>query len=118
MAVSRSLGDFGFKGNKWLPPEEQKVSPQPELRIVTRDANVDELVILACDGVWDVMNNRMCYDTTRELLDVVGREDMAQVSEKLLQHCLERGSTDNLTSIVIVSPAIAPRTIEQSHSDR
>ena len=35
-----------------LPPEQQKVSPQPEIRVFKRDDAKDEVLILACDGVF------------------------------------------------------------------
>jgi hypothetical protein len=36
MAVARALGDHSFKGNAELPPEEQMLSPVPDVVIVPR----------------------------------------------------------------------------------
>eukprot|EP01048_Picozoa_sp_COSAG05_P020448 COSAG05_NODE_3476_length_2036_cov_229.440372_1_plen_273_part_00 len=49
LAVSRSLGDFQYKDVN-LAPEAQMVSPVPEIKIVSRNPERDELLILACDG--------------------------------------------------------------------
>jgi serine/threonine protein phosphatase PrpC len=52
LAVSRCLGDFNYKLREDLPPEQQKVSPQPEIRVFKRDDVKDEVFILACDGAF------------------------------------------------------------------
>ncbi|CAM9536932.1 unnamed protein product, partial [Scytosiphon promiscuus] len=56
IATSRALGDFDFKSNPSRPPEEQMVSPVPELYTRERDPH-DHFLVLATDGVWDVMDN-------------------------------------------------------------
>jgi len=104
LAVSRCLGDFNYKQSKDLPPEKQKVSPQPEIRIFSRDAGADELMILACDGIWDVMTNQECCDEVRKLL-MEGEKDMGNCAEELLMMCLDKGSKDNMSAIVIAFPA-------------
>ncbi|CAN0484209.1 unnamed protein product, partial [Hapterophycus canaliculatus] len=57
LAVSRALGDFQYKDDH-LPVEECKVSPAPETRSVPRSPK-DEFLIVACDGIWDVMSNEV-----------------------------------------------------------
>lgn len=51
LAVSRGLGDFGFKARTDLPPHEQKVSCLPEI-VVHERTSWDEVLLLACDGLW------------------------------------------------------------------
>lgn len=60
LALSRALGDFVFKRNPSKPAEEQMVIalPDVETRTITEDW---EFVILACDGVWDVMTNAVSF---------------------------------------------------------
>merc|ERR1711934_554054 len=57
LAVSRALGDFEYKNVDGKGPTEQLVSPEPEFYIKERDESRDEFLVLACDGVWDVMSN-------------------------------------------------------------
>ena len=33
------------------------VSPEPEFYVKTREEDLDQFLVLACDGVWDVMSN-------------------------------------------------------------
>lgn len=57
LALSRALGDFAFKANYDLPPEEQIVTACPEVQTCTLTSEWDFLV-LACDGIWDVLQNQ------------------------------------------------------------
>lgn len=56
LAVSRALGDYEFKNVEGKGPCEQLVSPEPEVFVIDRHED-DEFLVLACDGVWDVMSN-------------------------------------------------------------
>lgn len=104
LAVSRGLGDFEYKQNAKLPPQEQKVSCLPDITIVSRDMRKDELLVLACDGIWDVMSNDECCNELRTIL-AEGEKSMGMVAEELLDVCLELGSKDNMSAIVITFPA-------------
>merc|ERR1712037_245832 len=84
LAVSRALGDFEYKNVDGKGPTEQLVSPEPEFYIKERDESRDEFLVLACDGVWDVMSN--------EEIDT----------------CLYKGSRDNMSIIIIAFPS-APK---------
>jgi protein phosphatase 2C family protein 2/3 len=59
LALSRALGDFVFKRNASMSPEEQMVIALPDVEV--RDVNEEwEFVLLACDGIWDVVTNEVC----------------------------------------------------------
>lgn len=53
LALSRALGDFVFKRNDKLPPEDQIVTAVPDIetRKITDEL---EFIVLACDGIFDV----------------------------------------------------------------
>jgi serine/threonine protein phosphatase PrpC len=68
LAVSRSLGDYQFKDRPDLSDFEQKISVQADVHDIERHVlcalyttsqaqEEDEFLILACDGIWDVMSN-------------------------------------------------------------
>ncbi|VDM95512.1 unnamed protein product [Thelazia callipaeda] len=67
LALSRALGDFGFKKNEQMPPEGQIVTACPD--VVVCDLTYDhEFIILACDGIWDVMSNQEVIEFCRSRL--------------------------------------------------
>lgn len=65
--MSRSIGDFIFKSNKKLKNYEQAVIAYPEVSIYDLTNEVD-FIILACDGVWDcVEDQKFCQEIDRRL---------------------------------------------------
>ncbi|CAF3432550.1 unnamed protein product [Rotaria socialis] len=56
LALSRALGDFVFKQNPDKKPEEQVVTAAPDVMLKTINEGW-EFVLLACDGIWDVLSN-------------------------------------------------------------
>lgn len=62
--MSRTLGDLQYKSDTSLSPEEQKITAFPDVRIIPL-TNEDEFIILACDGIWDVVDNQLCVDIVR-----------------------------------------------------
>ena len=57
LALSRALGDFEYKQNDLLPKHQQAVTAFPDVRVepITIDT---QFVLLACDGVWDVVTSQ------------------------------------------------------------
>ncbi|MBY0110324.1 MAG: protein phosphatase 2C domain-containing protein [Candidatus Babeliaceae bacterium] len=89
LAVSRALGD------KALNPF---VIPDPEItqRKLTHD---DEFLILACDGVWDVIENQQAIDTIKSSL--ARGYNCQEAADALKDQALVRGSTDNISVIIV-----------------
>lgn len=54
LAVSRGFGDFSYKLRGDKAPFEQRVSCEPDITIV--DRRPEQKLVIACDGVWDVLN--------------------------------------------------------------
>ena len=99
LAVSRALGDFEFKKDNHRGPCEQLVSPEPEVTVIDRGEK-DEFLVLACDGIWDVMeNNELC-----EFIQYRLRVDpsVQNVCSSVIDLCLHRGSRDNMSIIIVV----------------
>ena len=103
--VSRTIGDLDFKRNAALPHTEQMVVATPDVVAVQLQAG-DEFLIVACDGIWDVLSNQQAVDFVRRRL----KQGMAlrQVCEEMCDHCLAvdlkgmcRGA-DNMSVIVVV----------------
>eukprot|EP00298_Acanthocystis_sp_HF-20_P010857 c19089_g2_i1.p1 GENE.c19089_g2_i1~~c19089_g2_i1.p1 ORF type:complete len:291 (-),score=104.28 c19089_g2_i1:96-944(-) len=85
LAVTRSLGDHALK---------EFVVPFPHTSEVPL-SYADEFVIIACDGLWDVVSDQGAVDFVRGVLD--GKE----MSQKLVQKALDEGSTDNISVICL-----------------
>lgn len=116
LAVSRALGDYDYKCSPNLPPTEQLVSAEPDLDVIER-SDEDEFLILACDGVWDVMTNEdvVEYISSRLLVHA----DLKKVCEELLETCLAKGSRDNMSVILITFPAapqVSPGAVEKEEA--
>ncbi|CAL0321858.1 unnamed protein product [Lupinus luteus] len=106
LAMSRSIGDRYLK--PWIIPE-------PEVMFLPR-AKDDECLILASDGLWDVMTNEEVCDIARRRLLLwhkknglelpsergEGIDPAAQAAaEYLSNRALQKGSKDNITVIVV-----------------
>ncbi|CAF2805081.1 unnamed protein product [Rotaria sp. Silwood2] len=102
LAVSRALGDFEYKNNPNRRPDQQLVSPEPEITYYTRQTKQDEqiaFIVLACDGIWDVITNE-------ELAAyIIGRmrvtDDLCEIANSILDMCLYKGSKDNMSLVII-----------------
>ena len=89
LATSRGLGDFEYKNVAGLPPDKQYVSPIPDVTISDRESS-DEFIVLACDGIWDVMSNEDVLKFVRERVNI---EPLDRLSENLLDCCIEKVSS-------------------------
>jgi serine/threonine protein phosphatase PrpC len=108
LAVSRSLGDFFYKDTPELPAEKQKISPEAEMTAVERSAE-DEFLLVACDGIYDVMTNEAAVEFISNQLKAGYAPQ--EVTERLLDYCLHLGSRDNMSAIVVLFPA-APAKVD------
>ena len=102
LAVSRALGDFKHKDNTDLPAEQQAVSAEADIEWRRRDGT-EEFVLLACDGVWDVMSNEEAGGFVRQ--DLLHFEEkylsLACAMSDLVETCLMKGSRDNMSAVLI-----------------
>ena len=106
LAVSRALGDFSFKKNERLPPAQQMVSSVPDVTVVPRDNEGDQFVLLACDGVWDVMSNDEVCEFVLSKMKI--GYSLRQVCKALVHNCLR--SRDNVSVLIVALPAV-PKTL-------
>jgi protein phosphatase 1L len=85
LAVSRAFGDKLLK---------QYVVVDPEIREEVVDDTL-EFLILASDGLWDVVSNEEAVALTRSI------QDPEEAAKKLLQEAYKRESSDNITCVVV-----------------
>lgn len=94
LSVSRAFGDGDSK---------KFVSHHPDVykfKITTKD----KFIIIACDGLWDVISNHdavnfvleRCYDINKNRIN-----KKINIARKLAENALQLGSTDNITIIIV-----------------
>jgi serine/threonine protein phosphatase PrpC len=112
MAVSRSFGDFEYKAKPGLDTAEQAVTALPEVIVHARSPQ-DMYLLMACDGIWDVMTNEEVADFVAAKVDQAVANDetnvLSGVSYQLLEECLQRGSKDNLSVVLVALTATADK---------
>lgn len=101
LAVSRALGDFGYK-NATLEPKHQKISPHPDIEVHERTP-ADDVLILACDGLWDVMSSTEAVNTVREIYRS-GESNALLIAEEMIDLALDKGSKDNISAVIVKLP--------------
>lgn len=90
LAVSRALGDYEYKNVEGRGQCEQLVSPEPEISVRDREDEADEFLVLACDGIWDVMSNEdLCQFIHHQLLLT---DDLELIASQVIDTCLYKVS--------------------------
>ena len=111
LAVSRALGDFEYKDNAQMDAIEQLVSPEPEVTAVERNAEEDEFLVVACDGIWDEMTNEDLCAFVSSRLRIT--HDLEKICNEVIDTCLHKGSRDNMSIIIVTFPA-APKVSQEA----
>jgi protein phosphatase 1L len=88
LAVSRAVGDVQL---------QPYVTAEPEIMDKTIEAD-DEFLVLASDGLWDVMNNKAVAEF---LLERRKKVSLANIAKELCMEALLRGTQDNVTVLVV-----------------
>ncbi|CAA6670343.1 unnamed protein product [Spirodela intermedia] len=85
LAVSRAFGDRLLK---------QYVVADPEIQEEVVDSSL-EFLILASDGLWDVVSNEEAVAMVKPI------EDPEAAARRLMEEAFQRGSADNITCVVV-----------------
>jgi len=108
--LTRALGDHTYKQNKDIPPEEQAITALPDITEteLTKD---DDFMVLACDGIWNVMTSDEVIDFVKERLTANTKSDnktkLSEICEELFDRCIapdtENDGTgcDNMTCMIV-----------------
>lgn len=95
LAVSRAFGDLD---------SQPYVSHLPEV-FHYRLSRKDKFMILACDGLWDVVSNQeavnFILDTCYDMETGRYNNKHKNIAQKLAEFGYSKGSTDNITIIVV-----------------
>ncbi len=116
LGVSRALGDFNYKGRRkhFAAPRRfvgsassarlvaDLVLPTPDVAEVPLEQG-DEFMILACDGVWEVMSAGDAVYVASSALEKEGGCPLS-AARHLTEMALKLGSSDNITALVVMLP--------------
>jgi serine/threonine protein phosphatase PrpC len=89
LALSRAIGDRA---------ERPHVSASPDM-VAVQVEDGDEFVILATDGLWDVMDSTEAVSYVKFVLESGLSKE--KVASQMVQEALRRGTFDNITVLVI-----------------
>ncbi|KAL5537951.1 hypothetical protein UlMin_045259 [Ulmus minor] len=91
LAVSRGIGDRNLK--KWViaEPETKTLKIKPDC----------EFLILGSDGLWDKVSNQDAVDAVRPFCVGVDKPDPFSACKKLVNLSTIRGSTDDISVMII-----------------
>ena len=103
--LSRALGDLKYKGNTSVARAEQMITAEPDVKVVRLEAS-DEFLLLACDGVWDVMTSQQCVDFVRER--IAKGMALEEIVSEIFDACISEDPKttgglggDNMTAIIV-----------------
>lgn len=103
--LSRALGDLQYKADAELKPQEQLISPEPDVVEVKLQPEVDTFLVMMCDGITNSMSDQNVVD---QLADAMGESTKLEVAAgDLCESCLAESTDgdgtgcDNETVVVI-----------------
>lgn len=105
IAFSRSFGDFKYKQPKTAETAGPLISNEPEIRELYLNLIEDEFLLIACDGLWDVLSSQAAVDFVRSkfLRLPVTEQDPQRVARELVNEAIyERKSSDNVTVMIVM----------------
>jgi len=99
LALSRAIGDRSYKVPTDFHPKDQQVTCDPEYKTI--EVTTDDFLLIGCDGIYE--GDIFTVDSViKYIYDKLEKtDDLAQIAAELLEECLERGSKDNMSAMII-----------------
>lgn len=102
LAVSRAIGDAGFKLPEYTDGKPSGVIADPHTCSLRLQSDRDEFLVMACDGLWDVIPYEEVQQLCRSAVAASGYAARAgDLTQMLVEEALMRGTTDNITVVVV-----------------
>eukprot|EP00903_Cladosiphon_okamuranus_P009035 g8638.t3 len=126
LGVTRAFGDIGFKeypvslgGNMW---QGQQLTSQPETNSVPVHPD-DAFLILACDGVWDLVSSQQVVSYVHRRL--LKHRDVQRASRELCKTLGRMSGSDNCSCVIVclnqvkMTPTVySPGAMSRQHRHR
>eukprot|EP00928_Gymnodinium_smaydae_P046148 TRINITY_DN30745_c0_g1_i1.p1 TRINITY_DN30745_c0_g1~~TRINITY_DN30745_c0_g1_i1.p1 ORF type:complete len:684 (-),score=132.28 TRINITY_DN30745_c0_g1_i1:145-2196(-) len=102
LAVSRSFGDATHKETGGPAQEDHPISAEPEMMSITCDPT--DFIVLVCDGISEgnFPNREVVQLAAEEMRACNGPVDPAAAAAAVCRRALDRGSTDNLSCMIVL----------------
>lgn len=100
LALSRAFGDFEYKMRSDLLQTQQKVTAEPDSIYIRRSPATDDFLVVACDGLWDVMSNEQACSIVYGFLKK-DNTNPVEICRHLVRAALDRGSRDNISVLLV-----------------
>lgn len=101
--LCRALGDYEYKQRTDLTAPQQMITSCPD--VYSWPCKEGDIVVLACDGIFDVLTNQQVIDFIRER---IGKKDLGTICEECMMACLSEDPKtthgiggDNMTIVII-----------------
>jgi serine/threonine protein phosphatase PrpC len=93
LALSRAIGDRS---------ERPAVTAEPDITM-TPITDMDEFLVLATDGLWDVMSSSDVVAFVHALLEAAADDETERdfIASVVVEEALRRGSWDNITVVIV-----------------
>lgn len=107
LGITRSIGDAYFKLGKYTDGKPSGLTAEPDIAEVSLKQG-DEFLILASDGLWDVISPDEAVNFVRNMIrGIKSEQDLTFVCKQLTEMAIIRGSKDNCTVLVVSFHALA-----------
>ncbi|XP_047334117.1 probable protein phosphatase 2C 13 [Impatiens glandulifera] len=97
LAVTRALGDWYLKAP--FVSSSSPLTAEPEIQQIVLREDEDEFLIIACDGIWDVLSSQDAVSLVR--LSLRRHGDPTRCAQELVKEAIRVNAGDNLTAIVV-----------------
>ena len=106
LAVSRAIGDVDFKKQSSLPVFDFVIAdPEVSVRELKEE---EDVLVMACDGLYDVMTNEKVAEYVRE--GFKERKGEQELAEAIVHHAIDKLLTRDNVTVIIVRMAKGERT--------
>ena len=89
LSLTRSFGDMEYKVDG--------IISEPFIKKIYADKHNVKYIVIASDGIWDFVDGKILYNISKELRNGTCEE----FCDNLVNYALEKGSTDNISCIII-----------------
>ena len=89
LSLTRAFGDFEFK--------KEGITANPYIKKIFLDKSDIKYIVIASDGIWDVVDEEKLFEMYKELEKGTSEE----FCNKLVDFAISNGSADNISCIVL-----------------